>query len=189
MRIDLEVVTPPSLEPLTVEELRDHLRIETADEDVRLAAIIQAARQWVESHTGRQLMPATWRLYLDVLCAPIVLPKPPLRSVSSITYVDLDGATQTLAASEYQVIQPTGPWAGPATIVPAYQVTWPIPRDQRRAVSVTFSAGYDVGSCPLVEAVRWYAEYLYEPVSDVLRQAAIAALQPYRVAYAGPFRE
>lgn len=70
--------------------------------------------------------------------ASIRVPKPPLVSVSSITYVDASGVTQTLATSQYLV--DTAQQLG--RITPSYGNIWPIIRQQLGAVAVTFVAGY-----------------------------------------------
>ena len=67
---------------------------------------------------------------------------PPLQSVSAITYVDADGATQTITASDYLVDSTSTP----ARITPAYGKTWPTPREQNNAVKVRFIAGYGLAS-------------------------------------------
>ena len=66
----------------------------------------------------------------------------PLSSVTSITYLDTDGATQTLAADQYVV----DAISQPARISRAYNVDWPDTRVQNNAVKVRFVAGYGVAS-------------------------------------------
>lgn len=39
-------------EPLSVEELKQHLDILRTDQDAMLASMIQAGREWVEKYTG-----------------------------------------------------------------------------------------------------------------------------------------
>ena len=71
-----------------------------------------------------------------------MVPKPPLQSITSITYVDEDGATQTLATSVYSVDAPTGPTCARGRIYPKYEQEWPTTRCEPGAVTVTFVAGY-----------------------------------------------
>jgi len=68
----------------------------------------------------------------------IILPYAPLISVDSITYVDTDGATQTLSSSLYKVDN----ISEPARIMPAYGTTWPATRNEINAVQITLTAGW-----------------------------------------------
>jgi len=108
--------------------------------DPLLGALIASARAAAELELRRYLVTQTLDAYFDAFpCgerSEILLP--PLQSVTSITYVDIDGATQTLAADQYQVDAKSQP----ARIKPAYGLTWPSTREQDNAVIVRFVAGY-----------------------------------------------
>ena len=104
-------------------------------------ALILAARQRVESHTGRALITQTLDWSLDRFPTWFRVPKPPLQSVTSITYYDSDDAQQTLASSVYQVdIE-----SQPARIVEAVDQFWPTISTRINAVTVRFVAGYGDG--------------------------------------------
>jgi hypothetical protein len=64
MRYVLERVMPPSEEPVTLAELRDHMRefSSVTDNDAKYTACGIAAREWLEDYTGRALVDQTWRL-------------------------------------------------------------------------------------------------------------------------------
>jgi len=151
----VSVVTGPSADddPLTLAFVRDHhLRCAngTAEDDY-VESLMAASRQAFEDFTGRALLPQTLTLSLERFprgaCA-IVLPRPPLIEVTSITYVDDDGVTQTLDTSSYIVSRPTGPRARYGWITPAYNETWPSTRVQPGAVTVTYRAGYPSTGSP-----------------------------------------
>lgn len=59
------LITPPSAEPLTLAEVKAHLRLDGAEEDVLLLSLIRTARQFIERETGLCLITQSWRLYLD----------------------------------------------------------------------------------------------------------------------------
>ena len=61
----LTLVTAPASEPVSLAEAKAHLRIEAADDDSLIGALITAARQSAEAHMRRALMSQTWRLSLD----------------------------------------------------------------------------------------------------------------------------
>ena len=142
----------PATEPVTLAELKEHLRIDGTDQDSELTILLQAARENVEHQQKRQLITATWALTMDAFPAgPIILPVPPLISVTSISYEDLAGDTQTWGASNYQV-EITNE-RGSVTVEP--NVTYPDTESGRRnAVTVTFTAGYGTSNSDVPETTR-----------------------------------
>lgn len=158
MNYGLTLVTPGA-EPVTVAEFKQHARINRIDEDPLIEAFLRAAREYCETHTRRQLSPATWRMTLDRFPAcEIRLPLPPLQSVTSITYVDGNGDVQTLAADRYEVDASSQP----GRIHPAYGYSWPITREQLGSVNVTFVAGYSDVPATITTAIKLLAAHYYE---------------------------
>lgn len=163
----LTLTTPAAEAPLTMEEVKVSLRVTSDDEDSYIGALIVAAARYIENATARQLVTATWTMTLDCFHDVIRLPKPPLRSVSSIQYVDSAGTTQTLSSALYQVDTASLP----GRIIPAYGQSWPTTRDVMAAVTVVFLAGYGgASSVPdeLKLAMRLLIGHWYEhrePVS------------------------
>lgn len=134
----------PTEEPVSLAEAKQHCRVDSTDDDGLIAGYILAARTYVEGEIRR---PICSRLYeftadWDWPCRGgqqhIELPYPPLRAVRSVSYVDVNGTTQTLSTALYTVLtnRPRG------EIVPAYDATWPSVRSQYEAVTVRFIAGY-----------------------------------------------
>ena len=58
-------LTPPAVEPLTLVEIRAHLRLDTEDEDALLLALATVAREHLERETGLVLASRDFRLCLD----------------------------------------------------------------------------------------------------------------------------
>ena len=56
----LVIVTPPAEEPVSLAEAKLHLRVDIADDDALITALISAARQAAETITGRQIVTARW---------------------------------------------------------------------------------------------------------------------------------
>lgn len=133
----IKVITPPTEEPLTLEEVKLNLRVVFDDEDADIERMIRAARQAAEERLNRALMPQTLAFAADGFYGPLKVPRPPLRQLDSIRYVDADGATQTLAGG-YLV----DGFVDPPTISAAYGTPWPTARAQTGAVVVQYQAGY-----------------------------------------------
>lgn len=142
--------TLPTVEPVSLAEARKQVEIATGYDrhDDHLTLLIAAARQRAEALTGRQLCTATWDLFLDNFAYGelyFVVPKPPLQSVTSITYVDTDGVTQTWSSANYVVSMSREP----GRVSLAYGISWPEIRYQPDSIRVRYSAGYGLaGSVP-----------------------------------------
>lgn len=139
MPTGLQQTTAPTSEPLTLTEVKDHLRIDDTDSDDELTLLLAAARSHVETRTNRQLMQATFELTLDRWPGgrELVLRMPPLASVTSVTYYDEDEASQTLASGDYHVDTATEP----GRIVLKDGESWPNLDERPAAVTVTYVAG------------------------------------------------
>lgn len=147
MRGNPVTVTGPGAEPVTTDEAKAHARIDYSDDDTLIDRLIKTARQHVERKLDRALLYQTFDYKLHCFPAVIVLPRPPLESVTSITYIDTNGTEQTLDSSKYRVVD-NGEW--PSIIEPEYSETWPSTRDVLAAVTVQFQAGYaDGGASPV----------------------------------------
>lgn len=142
----LTLITGPTAEPLTLAEAKQHLRVTFSFDDTLIDGLILGAREAFERETGRQLLTATWRGFLDRFPRfdrdPIEFAKPPLQSVSSITYLDTSGVAQTWAAAEYTVQTFSGPFARRGMVYPASEEQYPDTRNISNAVTLNFDAGY-----------------------------------------------
>ena len=105
--MSLNVVTRPTVEPVTLAEAKEQLRLDFADDDGLLAGKLLAARHWVEGQTKRVLAQTTFDYFIDYKFPTrygtyrIDLPVNPVISVTSVSYVDSNGATQTWATNQW----------------------------------------------------------------------------------------
>lgn len=165
----LVVTTAPATEPLSLDEAKDHLRVDIADHDTRITALIVSARECVERVTGRALITQTLTLTLDAFpCDGIELPRAPVSSITSVTYKDTSGATQTLDTAAYQYdLSDVTP-----RIVPAPGYVWPSTEYGRlAAVTVVYVAGYGAASAvpaSLKHAMRLIIGTLFAFGEDVI---------------------
>lgn len=135
----LRLITPPAEEPITLEEAKQHLRVEHAAHDLLIGLYIQAAREHIDGKDGwlgRAIVSQTWELSLDTFPTnEIQIPLPPLSTVSFVQYDDEDGFEQTIDAADY-TLDPAG-W-----VVTAGDYSWPSTLSAINAVRVRFVAGY-----------------------------------------------
>lgn len=155
------LVTAATMPAVSVSALKMHARIDHSHEDSLLADYISAASRMVEDDAEIALMTSTWAVYLDDFpCWEIELRKPPVKSITSITYVDTANATQTLSASAYRADL----HHKPARVEPAYQTIWPVARYQSNTVVVTFVAGETTPSAinpNAIQAIKMLASHWY----------------------------
>lgn len=130
----------PTVEPVTVSSLKQHARAtDTNDEDSIAYEWLVGCREMVETDAQVALCTQTWTLQFDQFpCDVIEFPIWPLASVTSVSYVDTSGATQTWNSSNYIVNTANKP--GRLTL--AYGATWPNARLQENSITVTFVAGF-----------------------------------------------
>lgn len=184
--LGLTQTTAPTIEPVTTAELKSWLGYGGTDQDSVFDSLIVAAREWVETFLRRQLITATWTLNIDRFpLGDIDLPRLPVQSVSSISYVDTEGSTQTLSTSKYDVSTDSG------RVAPAYNESWPSTRNELEPITITYVAGYGDDGHDVPESIRqsimmiavgwWHAMQCGGSSMDVVNPAARAMLSPYRV--------
>ena len=143
----VRTVAPAEL-PLTIDELISHLNATGATESQRadMMAYLRSAVDQLDGDMGllnRALVTQTWQLKLDAFPSRgyFDLPLAPLQSVSSITYLDSNGDSQTLAASKYRVLNANDAM-NRGRVELEYGENWPSTYSVQQAVTVTFVAGY-----------------------------------------------
>lgn len=190
-----KIITAVAVEPISLAEARRHLDLPGAfdspqaphHKDLDIQAWITSARELAESYTGRALAEQTLEIALDEFPDgdDIELPRPPLVSITSVTYIDGDGTEQTLASNLYT----TDTHQEPSWLVPAYGTSWPATHDVINALKVRYVAGYSTPTHPLPILIRsamlLTIGYLYENPEDAkideLPLASRMLLNPFRL--------
>jgi uncharacterized phiE125 gp8 family phage protein len=132
------LTTAPEVEPLTLDEAKEHLREDGMGQDALISALIVAARQWVETRAWRALITQEWDMYYrrpTGACA-LVVPMPPTQSVDAVTYIDAAGDSKVMDPADYVVDTASQP----ARIYPV--TAWPAMSDVSGAVVVAVTAGF-----------------------------------------------
>ena len=150
----VRLVTAPSVEPVDFEMLRSHLRIDSEEEFDELAGYVRACREYVETTVLRSaLITQTWELLLDAWPddSVLMLPKPPLQGVMSVTYVLADESVHTFSSSNYFVDADSQP----GRLVLKGDVSWPSGTLRvANGVTVRFVAGYGDAVADVPEPIR-----------------------------------
>ena len=179
MEYGLRLVTGPTIEPVSLAEIRAHCRVDESADDGLLAGYILAARAYLEATTGLSLVSQTWEMTLeewpDEDC--IELPRQPVQSITSIQYYDTANTLQTLGAGVYEIDVNRFP----AEIELTEGSTWPATYDRQAAILVRFVAGYGSapGSIPepIRQAILLMVGHFYANREQVVLGAGLTATQ------------
>ena len=171
----------PTADPVLRSEIKHHLRVDASniDDDGYIDSLTAAATAQLEHDADISIMAQTWQLRLDTFPTGnevITLDRPPVTSVTSVTYYDGDDASQTLASSNYSVDTSTSP----GRIVLTLNNTWPTTRSQRpAAVLVTFVAGFSTVPTAAAHAIKILVSHWYEHRESVVFGQTLHVVQAY----------
>jgi uncharacterized phiE125 gp8 family phage protein len=163
-------------------------------EDDLLTALITAARQQVEAITQRQLISATWDLFLDEFPAKGFIPLPfgQLQSVSSVAYTDSDGVSHPMILTTDYLVDAS---SDPGRVVLPYGVSWPsFTPYPSNPIAIRFVAGYGSTAASVPAGIRTAIKMLAEDywnnrsathtqqVGNVTEnKAVLSLLYPFRI--------
>lgn len=141
---EVQTVAPAEL-PLTLAEARKQIEYPDAasDHDEHLTRLIAAAANFVEEQTQRQIVTATWTFKYDGFPpgrSPFWIPRAPLQSITSISYLDAAGATQVFAGANYKVATDREP--GRVSLSALGAGSWPTAICEGEPVTVVAVCGY-----------------------------------------------
>jgi hypothetical protein len=169
----LQVIVPPTVEPISLSDAKLHTRVDDDTSDDLFNVFITTARIAGENLTRRAFVTQTLQLTLDRFPTgywpgsiignmpgypriypnstrrlyrrqSIELPKPPLQSIISVSYVDPNGDTQTLPESAYILVNDSDT-VNPF-IVPACGTSWPETQDIPNCVTIQYESGWPLDS-------------------------------------------
>jgi len=181
-----ELILGPAAEPLTLAEAKAFLRIDHTEEDGVIAMLLTAARQMVESATGRILLWQTWRVTLDAWPASGVLlaPLSPVSALLAARVHGADGAVLPLAPDLFTVAADRTP-----ALIAMDPARLPAPGRMRGGIELDLRLGYGASAeavpGDLRHAVRLLLAHFFEHRDEraggmMLPQAVDSLLRPYR---------
>lgn len=161
----LSRTTPPQREPLEIDDVKTHLRVDGDDENALIEFLIAGAREYAEKFTRRSFLTQTWTLTLDEFpgrhffpwfvdggfnrrleykrhheANVIRLEYCPVQTISFIKYYDPFGNLVTMDPTAFQFANNT---EIEPRIVPAPLTTWsPTQTGRLEAVQIQYVAGY-----------------------------------------------
>ena len=183
----LKVQTAWATNAVSIADFKLFARIDSSDtsENALIESLVFLAQDMAEAYTGRAITQQTLKLFLDrlpynrdenlregVYTAPdlnvsadyIVLPKPPVVSITHVKYYSNDNTASTFAASNYY----SDVDSYSARVVLKNGVSWPTLTELRQAnaYEVQYVAGYGNAASdvpkPIVQGIKMLALHLYE---------------------------
>lgn len=128
----------PAVYPVSLQEAKAWLKVTDTNSDAEILRLIQTATKRCEDLSNRPFIQREFTEYFDEFPCEIRLQMVPFQSLTSITYVDTDGNSQTFTDTQID----SGSDFLKARIKPAYNYTWPSIRSVLNAITVVYEAGY-----------------------------------------------
>lgn len=122
------------------------------DEDILTAAV--AYTEVAEQLTNRAFVQGSWKAGYRAFGAEMILPKPPLVSVTRVSFYDPGGVLRVLDPQDYFVDVD----AEPAVLTPAPGRMWPQTIDRKNAVEVQYVCGYGPTEASVPQTVKQYVK-------------------------------
>jgi len=177
----LVLVTAPVIEPVSLSEAKAHLRVTSRDEDLLISSQIKAASARARQYFRRENAQSTWDQTFDKWEEFLVLRKKPLVSVTSVTYLDPDGAPQTLATTVWEAVTNREP----GYVRRKFGQSWPPIRAHGDVVTVRYLAGY--ATVPELQKayVKLLVALLYEFREPTITGTIQAKIEDLEAAFSG----
>ncbi len=101
----LAILTPPEANPVSLPQIKRHLRIDHAEDDEYLIEIAEAATLHVEALIGQSLITRTVRQFVDTVPASRSIPLEawPINNVQEVRGYDLEGNPNLISADHYML--------------------------------------------------------------------------------------
>ena len=186
----LVLTGPPTLEPISIAEAKDHLRVDHTDEDTLIASLILTSRLHIEAGLSIALITQSWTWTFDAWPtrnSNVTLPLRPVSSISAINVLDGSGTPLPVPATDYVL---DGDHVPPR--LSNTKGTWPKPGKAQAGIEISFVAGFGAAASDVPQPVRhalmllvahWYEHR--DPIEIGSAQTAVpdavsVLLKPYR---------
>lgn len=149
-----KTTTGPTIEPITLDELKTRLRITTCHFDAELSDLLKSARTTIESESYRRLITQTVEMHLQDFpgtYGDIEIRLAPIQSITHVKYYDQNDTLQTVSSANYYADLTSVP---PRIVLEESQ-SWPITQAARpNKVIITMQAGYGATAASVPAAAR-----------------------------------
>ena len=147
------LIEGPAVEPVSLAEVKEHLRVDGPDEEPLIVALITTARLTIEHLAGLALMTQRWAVLLDAWPdgQAIELPVAPIASIDVLRVYDEADQASVIDAAEYFADLASRP----ARLVRRNSQPWPEPGRVANGIEIELTAGFGAGTVDVPETLRW----------------------------------
>lgn len=138
--ITYEIITPPAITPITLQQAKDQARITTTLDDVEITLFIEAATRFFENYTNRILINTGFRTYFDLFKTAFSLRRSKFQSLQKFDYLVSDIETPVPAANFYV----TDEKDYSRIIFKTFNLIPQDKDDRQQSIIVEFTVGYGV---------------------------------------------
>jgi len=150
----IKLITGPSVEPVSIAEVKTSARIDGTEFDTQATIAIAAMRSQAEARLARCLITQTLELILDDFpTGEIELIMPSVQEILTVKYIDAAGVEQTLSDTTYALGEDSI-IADLYWLYPAQDVAWPATQASANAVRIQFKAGYGDAAANVPQDIR-----------------------------------
>lgn len=135
-------VAPSSLQPVTLKEAKDHLRVDDDEQNAIISLYLSAAVKRCEDYMQTSIMSAEHELHSSGFSCSFNLQKFPVSAINSVKYYDEDGDLQTVDSDDYRLQS----FRQPCYIEFDSSFDAPDLHDREYPVVINFNAGYTSAS-------------------------------------------
>jgi uncharacterized phiE125 gp8 family phage protein len=183
MITDIQITTVASVNVVTLEKAKKHLRVDLdcggGDEDDLIQDYIDAAVTHAENYIGAHISDKEIVIKMTGFDNPLVFEASPIQSVTSVKYFEEgDEAEKTMDAENYDLTAETS-----KRFAIRFKGDLPNVQDRFDAVTVTISVGMATIDKAIAQAVLLMVADMYERREDraeVLSTAAMSLLRSYK---------
>ena len=140
----------PATEPVSVSELKAHLRIDSAADDAALASLITTARLQIEAALSLALITQSWTWTIDRWPprASVELPLAPVQTIISVTAAHADETLVAMSPTNYIL----DGLSNSARLIA--KTSWPQPGVRAQGIEIKLIAGFGTAAADVPAAIR-----------------------------------
>jgi uncharacterized phiE125 gp8 family phage protein len=176
------LTTPPAVEPVTLAEVKAHLRVGHADEDALLSGLIVSARRVLEQQSGLCLISQGWSCFRDSwpVGHSLELPLSPVIALGDVKVYGEDDTAAAIDPAHYFLDNVSRP---PRLVLRDGRI-WPPPGRAANGIEIEVTAGFGTAASDVPQQLReaillmvahWYGSRGDSEVRMPLSVAAIIA--------------
>lgn len=171
----------PTVKVVTLDQAKFNSNIEHVDTDAFLQLLLDAAIVEAENYTERSIQKRGVTIHFSAFSKKMVIPYNPIISITSITYMDVDGLEQTVDSGVYKVVSYDN------GLTQKLYFSWDsapeLDADEDFPITVTAVAGYADAPADIKQAILLifsHNEMFREDAPIKLDRSSRAKLRPYR---------